>query len=55
MCLEVDLWRTQNVYYRLGRTAYPEHRERAEGGDESAREWVRLFEALGKKLSVRIG
>jgi alpha-amylase/alpha-mannosidase (GH57 family) len=52
---EVDLWRTQNAYYRLSRTAYPGQRERAKAGDGPAREWVRLFEALGKKLSVRIG
>ena len=50
MPFEVDLWKVQNVYYRLLQTIYPHWRDRR---DETARVWVERFEALGDKLRVR--
>ena len=49
---EVDLWEVQNVFYRLGNTAYPTFRHSAEQGDEHARLWVHYFRVLGDLLSV---
>jgi hypothetical protein len=51
---EVDLWRVQNIYYRLLRTAYPQFCERATQGEDEARAWCERFVALGHKLSVRV-
>jgi alpha-amylase/alpha-mannosidase (GH57 family) len=51
---EVTFWKTQNLYWEMLQEVYPKFRFRASQGDENAREWVRLFSALGSKLSVRI-
>jgi Domain of unknown function (DUF3536)/Glycosyl hydrolase family 57 len=50
---DADLWRVQNRCYELRRSVYPRQREKAEE-DESAAEWVRLFEALAGRLAVRV-
>lgn len=50
---EVDLWKVQNVYFRLLRQTYPEINGRAEGGDPQAKAWVEGFCALGEKLRIR--
>ena len=50
----VNFWKTQNLYWEMLQAAYPEYRVRAGQGDEGAGEWVRLFSALGAKLSVRL-
>jgi len=49
---EVDLWKIQNIYYRLLKTVYPDLRGKMEQ-DESARVWVDFFSELGKKLQVQ--
>ncbi|MGB3399029.1 MAG: DUF3536 domain-containing protein [Candidatus Deferrimicrobiaceae bacterium] len=51
---EVTFWKTQNLYWEMLETVFTEYRSRAALGDEGAGEWVRLFSALGEKLSVRI-
>ncbi len=50
----VNFWKTQNYYWEMLQAVYPEYRVRAGQGDEKAGEWVRLFAALGAKLSVRL-
>jgi alpha-amylase/alpha-mannosidase (GH57 family) len=54
LSFQVNLWKVQNVFYDLAQTVYPELREKANQGDEKAREWVGQFRALGQKLSVRV-
>ena len=49
---DVNLWKSQNVFYELLNTVYPAVRERAEAGDEEARRWAELFTALGDQLAV---
>jgi alpha-amylase/alpha-mannosidase (GH57 family) len=51
---DVNLWKTQNVFYDLLNTVYPSVRERAEAGDEPARRWLALFTALGERLWVAV-
>ncbi|CAN5746658.1 DUF3536 domain-containing protein [soil metagenome] len=51
---DVNLWKTQNVFYELLLTVYPSKREKAEAGEESAQRWIRLFTALGEQLSVAV-
>ncbi|HUW64230.1 MAG TPA: DUF3536 domain-containing protein [Spirochaetia bacterium] len=50
---EVDLWKVQNIYYRLMQTVYPGFRNSAGNGDEEARLWLGRFNDLGNKLRVR--
>lgn len=49
-----DLWRAQNVYFRLLEDEYPIRVQRAEGGDGDARWWMREWEALGSALGVSL-
>jgi alpha-amylase/alpha-mannosidase (GH57 family) len=50
----LNLAKTQNAYFAMLQHALPEHRERAAAGDESAREWVRHFLALGRHLQFAL-
>ena len=49
----VDLWKVQNVYYRLMQTIGPEYLDRTGSGDEQARIWLRHFRSIGNRLAVR--
>jgi len=51
---QTDLWRVENHCYRIFQKVYPEVRENAAAGDESARAWIRSFEALVEKLRILI-
>ncbi|HLH74939.1 MAG TPA: DUF3536 domain-containing protein, partial [Chloroflexota bacterium] len=52
--LNVDLWKTQNLYWEMLQSVYPEYRDRAKRGDDEARAWVERFALLGDKLEVRV-
>ena len=52
---QVNLWTVQNTCYEVLQSTYPEMHSKAEQGDETAKEWTRCFEALGKKLSLAVG
>jgi len=47
---EVELWKIQNVYYRLLHEFYPYLKRKAEQGDKDTLTWVELFNSLGDKL-----
>lgn len=51
---EVDVWKTQNVYYELLQGIFVEFQEEAQQGYLDARQWVQAFTALGKKLKFRV-
>jgi hypothetical protein len=48
---EVDLARTQDLYWELLRDTYPGRRE---AGDETSQAWCAAFERLGAELSVSV-
>ncbi|TKC93346.1 DUF3536 domain-containing protein [Polyangium fumosum] len=50
----VDLWKTQNVFYRLAHTIYPEMRTRADEGDAAAHSMCLAFQSLAERLRVRL-
>ncbi len=52
---EVDLWKAQNIYYKLLQKVYPELRRQAEKGEEDAKAWISRFNSLGENLKVRRG
>ncbi len=51
----VDLWKVQNIYHKMLRSAYLEFQERAQQGDEVAQGWLNQFLSLGQQLSMRVG
>jgi len=52
--LAVDLRRAQNRYYRMRHTVRPAI-EASSGNGQAARQWLDLFDSLGKKLSFTSG
>jgi alpha-amylase/alpha-mannosidase (GH57 family) len=50
----VDLWKIQNSYYRLLENIYPKMQRQKEQGDKAAQAWLKAFQALGQKLSVKV-
>ena len=51
---QVNLWKVQNVCYDILQSTYPHLTTKAEQGDETAREWINQFRALGEKLSLKV-
>ena len=51
---EVNLYRTQNIFYDMVQEVYPSYRERAALEDEDARRWVERFRTAGEWLGVRV-
>jgi hypothetical protein len=51
----VELWAIQNAYYRLMENVYPDMRRQKNLGSNTAAAWVESFEALGRKLAVKVG
>ena len=51
---EVDLWQTQNVYFRLMQSECPKRLEEAERGSAAALAWTDQFVALGEVLAMQV-
>ena len=49
--LPIDLRRAQNRYYHMRRAVRPAI-EASSGSGHAARQWLRLFDALGEKLLI---
>jgi hypothetical protein len=47
---DINLWKPQNVYFDISRTARSEWSDRAGKGEEAAKVWDSLFEELGHAL-----
>jgi hypothetical protein len=54
MGLEVNFWKTQNIYFRLLHDVVPRFRARAEAGDAAAAEWLTHFLKLGECLGFQM-
>ena len=50
--LPVNLWRVQNLYYKVAHEVLPGMREL---GNHSSEEWVRIFLDLGERLNLWMG
>jgi alpha-amylase/alpha-mannosidase (GH57 family) len=53
--IELDLMKAQQLFFHLARQHYQAKLKQAEGGDQSAQEWVKSFATLGDILRVRSG
>jgi alpha-amylase/alpha-mannosidase (GH57 family) len=51
---EPDLWKTQNIYFSIGKKLYGPLKNKADGGDDLARRWVEVFDRLGSRLQVKV-
>jgi hypothetical protein len=54
MPFTVDLWRVQNIFYVLMQVVYPEMKKRQMQGDQTAQEWLTIFEDLAQKLAIAL-
>jgi hypothetical protein len=50
--IKLDLMKAQNLHFRIARTLYQTITAEAIRGDESAIQWVRLFDSLGTYLQI---
>src|ERR1051326_4938878 len=51
---DVNIWLSQNNYYRMLQKLFPARLEKALAHDADAREWIEHFIALGRNLSVKV-
>jgi alpha-amylase/alpha-mannosidase (GH57 family) len=51
--IELDLMKAQNLHFHIARHHYQMIAEEARTGDETAKEWVSLFDSLGTYLQIR--
>jgi alpha-amylase/alpha-mannosidase (GH57 family) len=51
----LDLGEVQTLYYRMLATTRASNQEKANSGDEAAKEWLAMFDSLGEHLKVRTG
>jgi hypothetical protein len=51
---EVNTWSVQNTCYEILQSVYPGFREKAEAGDEAAKEWMSHFRQLAESLSLSV-
>ncbi len=51
---EVNLWKTQNIYYKILQAHCPDLEEKARLGDQNAQEWLRHYKVLAEKFLLRV-
>jgi alpha-amylase/alpha-mannosidase (GH57 family) len=54
LSLNLDLWKTQNYYFTMSKTIYPDMKLKSQGENAVAVDWVAGFENLGRYLKVLI-
>jgi alpha-amylase/alpha-mannosidase (GH57 family) len=50
--IELDLMKAQNLHFHIARTLYHSIAVKATKGDESAQQWIYLFDSLGDYLQI---
>ncbi len=51
---EVNLWKTQNICYKLVHTHWSHFKEKAGLGDNNAQEWIRNCTVLARNFWIRV-
>jgi hypothetical protein len=51
---DVSLWRSQNDFSALLRSAYPQQKEAAESGSENAKRWIAVFVKCAGDLNIHV-
>jgi len=52
LALDLNLWQSQNIFFHLVQKTFEEMRDKANNGDETAREWIGLLMRLAGHLNV---
>ncbi len=52
--VDVNLWKTQNLYFKMLHGVAPQYRARAAQSDEAARDWLHHFNELGEQLGFKV-
>ncbi|MBN2409924.1 MAG: DUF3536 domain-containing protein [Candidatus Aminicenantes bacterium] len=52
--LDLDLWKSQNVFFLVTRKFYPEMKKKSDGGEKDSREWIENIEKIGQYLQVKV-
>ncbi|MFH1031315.1 MAG: DUF3536 domain-containing protein [Chloroflexota bacterium] len=50
----INLWKVQNLYYKMLKAIYPGFRKRADQKDEKSRDWIANFALIGEYLSIQV-
>ncbi|MBF0483680.1 MAG: DUF3536 domain-containing protein [Candidatus Omnitrophica bacterium] len=50
----LDIWRAQNIYFKIGKAVYHLKYEKAVKNDVAAKFWIESFDKLGKVLQVKL-
>ncbi len=53
LSLELDLWKSQNIYFSIAKERYDEMEQKASAGDQTAERWLEHFNSLGDYLHVK--
>jgi alpha-amylase/alpha-mannosidase (GH57 family) len=51
---KINFYRTQNSYYTMLKSHYPEQKQGSANGEEQAIAWVEKFKELGSMLSIKV-
>ncbi len=51
---EFNLWKTQNVCYKILHSCCPDFKEKADSGDENAREWIHNATVLAEDFRIQM-
>jgi alpha-amylase/alpha-mannosidase (GH57 family) len=54
LSLSLNLWRAQNIYFKMRRAVFGTTWERARTGDYETRKWVLAFNDLGEQLGIKV-
>ncbi|MBI5665144.1 MAG: DUF3536 domain-containing protein [Nitrospirae bacterium] len=54
LCLQLNLWKAQNIYFSIRKNHFAGMKKKAETGDSFAAGWVVAFSKLGHHLHVKI-
>jgi hypothetical protein len=52
--LNLNLWKSQNLYYSIGRRMIPKMEKRSREGETFVKEWISSYKDLGRTLHVKL-
>lgn len=54
LSLDLDIWESQNIFFRISRDKYDDIKSKAEDNDEKALKWIELFNDVENYLRIKI-
>ncbi len=52
--LEINYWKTQNIYYKIAKNLYREFLLKSRQGEENAKRWIASFKYIGEMLFFNV-